>query len=222
MILMGSSWGGTLVASYMARHPQHVARAILTSPAPMDPAAWPSGGSVSSRLPPRQRGQADDLLPDNPRFVLWYVLGGIDPEAAHHLVSDREADAYFNTYLHLITPGTVCNAAHAPGVYQTGNGFYDNMFTTEDEGTGREQGSVPRLLAQSRIPTLILTGACNYVPWAPTRQYATTLPDSTLVCFPHAGHVIYLDQPGPYMGTIRAFLLDQPLPVAPWRSSRPC
>ena len=45
-------------------------------------------------------------------------------------------------------------------------------------------------LASDHIPALILTGGCNYIDWAPTWQYKTTLPDSTLVCFPDAGHVI--------------------------------
>lgn len=36
MILMGASWGASLVASYLARYPDHVAQAVFTSPAPTD------------------------------------------------------------------------------------------------------------------------------------------------------------------------------------------
>lgn len=78
--------------------------------------------------------------------------------------------------------------------------------------------------ASDHTPSLILTGGCNYIKWETTRQYKTTLPDSNLVCFPDAGHAIYLDQPRPYLDTIQSFLLDKPLPVQPWAggSENPC
>jgi hypothetical protein len=50
------------------------------------------------------------------------------------------------------------------------------------------------------------------VPWGATRQYATTLPDSTLVCLPRADHVIYLHEPAMYLNLVMAFLGHAPLP----------
>jgi pimeloyl-ACP methyl ester carboxylesterase len=221
VILMGESWGGTLVATYMATYPQYVAKAIFTSPAPINEAEWPNSGSIISRLTPAQQQQANQMLYETPRFVAWYLLGHINPQAAHNLVPDQEADAFFNTFLHLVSPGTVCDPAHAPKQMQLGNGFYDNIFTTID--AQRRHGNVnPRMrLAANHTPTLILTGACNYVPWAVTWQYRTTLPNSTLLYFPHAGHVIYLDQPGLYLASIRAFLLGTPFPLHPWTTAQP-
>jgi proline iminopeptidase len=221
VILMGESWGGTLVANYMATYPQHVARAIFTSPAPINQAEWSNSGSIISRLPKAQQRQANQMLYETPRFAVWYLLGRINPQAAHSMVSDQEADAYFNTFLHLVAPGTVCDLAHAPKQMQLGNGFYDNIFTTIDAQT-RHGNFNPRMrLAANHTPTLILTGACNYIPWTVTWQYRTTLPNSTLLYFPHAGHVIYLDQPALYLASIRAFLLGTPLPLPPWTTARP-
>jgi proline iminopeptidase len=40
IILIGTSWGGTLAANYMAAHPDRVARAILDSPGEIDPSEW--------------------------------------------------------------------------------------------------------------------------------------------------------------------------------------
>lgn len=173
MILMGSSWGGSLVAGYLARYPRHVAKAVLTSPAPMDYGKWQNAGSPASRLPKEQRRAADRLLPGNPRFALWYALGVVNPRTAHGLVSDHEADAYFDHYLDLVRPATVCDPAHLPPGRATGNGFYDNVFTTRSAASGG-QVHVPSRLATVHAPTLIVTGGCNYVPWAATRQYATT------------------------------------------------
>jgi len=220
VILMGASWGGTLVATYMATYPQHVARAIFTSPAPINEAEWSINDSPGTRLPAAQQQQANQML-YTPRFLTWYLLGRINPQAAHSMVSDQEADAFFNSFLHLLSPGTVCDPAHAPKQMPLGNGFYDNIFTTEDAQT-RHGNFNPRLrLSSNHTPSLILTGACNYVPWAVTWQYKATLPNSTLLYFPHAGHVIYQDQPGLYLACIRAFLLGMPLPLHPWTTAQP-
>jgi proline-specific peptidase len=220
VILMGESWGGTLVANYMAAYPQYVAKAIFTSPAPINLAEWTDFGSIISRLPAAEQKQANQMLA-SPRFLAWYLLGRINPMAAHSLVSDREADAFFNTFLQRVSPGTVCDPAHTPKQMQLGNGFYDNIFTTNDAKT--QHGNVnPRLkLASNHTPTLILTGACNYIKWAATWQYKTTLPNSTLLYFPHAGHEIYLDQPDLYLAAIHAFLLGTPLPLRPWTTAQP-
>lgn len=223
VILMGASWGGTLVATYMATYPQHVAKAIFTSPAPINEAEWPGSdeGLITSRLSPAAQQQYHQALYGTPRFITWYLLGLINPKAAHTLVSDREADAYFNTLVQGISQGTVCDPAHLPKEPVQGYGFYDNIFTTTD--AQHRHGNVnPRLqLASNHTPTLILTGACNYVKWAVTWQYKTTLPNSTLLYFPHAGHVIYLDQPELYLACIRAFLLGTPFPLHPWTTAQP-
>lgn len=220
VILMGASWGGTLVANYMAAYPQSVAKAVFTSPAPINYAEWPDFGSVTCLLPAKTQQQANQML-RTPRFIFWYLLGEVNPKAAHSLVSDREADAFFNTFLQLVFQGTVCDPAHIPKEVPLGNGFYDNVFTTRDAQTRHETVNPRMLLASNHTPTLIMTGACNYIKWAPTWQYKTTLPNSTLLYFPHAGHEIYLDQPHLYLASIRAFLLGTPLPLHPWTTAQP-
>jgi proline iminopeptidase len=222
LILMGSSWGGTLVANYMASHPSSVAKAVFTSPGPMNEAEWPQSGSVTSRLTKSEQEQADALIPRNPRFVAWYVLGSINPRAAHNMVSDQEGDAFLDTFLQIVLRATVCDPAHLPNQTSQGTGLYDNMFTTRD-AQSTHPGVNPRtVLASNQTPSLILTGGCNYVDWAVTWQYRTTLPNSTLVCYPHAGHEIYRDEPDLYLETIRSFLQDTSLPVQPWTSAAPC
>jgi pimeloyl-ACP methyl ester carboxylesterase len=223
VILMGASWGGTLVATYMATYPQHVAKAIFTSPAPINEAEWPGSdeGSITSRLSAAQQQQYHQTLYETPRFITWYLLGHINPEAAKSLMSDQEADAFFNTFVQRISPATVCDAAHLPKGPVQGYGFYDNIFTTEDAQTRHGNVNPRTLLASNHTPTLILTGACNYVKWAVTWQYKSTLSNSILLYFPHAGHVIYLDQPDLYLACIRAFLLGMPLPLRPWTTAQP-
>ncbi len=220
VILMGASWGGTLVANYMAAYPQHVTKAIFTSPAPIDYGEWPDFGSITSRLQGSSRQRANRMF-ERPRFLFWYLLGRVNPKAAHNLISDEEADAFFNTFLQRVQTGTVCDPAHAFKGTPLGNGFYDNIFTTANASSMHEGANPRKLLASDHIPSLIMTGACNYIKWAPTWQYRATLPDSTLLYFPHAGHEIYRDQPDLYMASIRAFLLGIPLPLQPWTTPQP-
>ncbi|MGE5139683.1 MAG: alpha/beta fold hydrolase, partial [Rudaea sp.] len=52
-------------------------------------------------------------------------------------------------------------------------------------------------------------------------DYRKTFPISTLLYFPGAGHIIYYDKPDLYLAALRAFLLDQPLPLAPYTDSAP-
>jgi len=220
VILMGASWGGTLVATYMATYPQHVAKAIFTSPAPINEAEWADEGQITSRLSTASQQQYHSTL-YTPRVITWYLLGLINPRAAHTLVSDREADAFFNTFLQLILQATVCDPAHLPKGQALGDGFYDNIFTTRDAQTSHGNVNPRTRLASNYTPTLVLTGACNYVKWAVAWQYKTTLPNATVLYVPHAGHVIYLDQPALYLASLRAFLLGTPLPLHPWTTARP-
>src|SRR6266852_7094371 len=175
VILMGASWGGTLVATYMATYPEHVAKAIFTSPAPINQAEWSDEGLLTSRLSAAEQQQYHQTL-YTPRVITWYLLGLINPRAAHTLVSDREADAFFSTFLPRIYQGTVCDPAHLPKGPLQGNGFYDNVFTSRDAQTRHGNVNPRTLLASNHTPTLILTGACNFIKWAVTWQYKTPLP----------------------------------------------
>jgi proline iminopeptidase len=220
VILMGASWGGTLVATYMATYPQHVAKVIFTSPAPINEAEWEDEGQITSRLSQAAQQQYHQTL-YTPRFITWYLLGLINPRAAHSLVSDQEADAFFNTFVGGISQATVCDPAHLPKGQVQGYGFYDNIFTTTNAQHRHGNVNPRNLLSSNHTPTLIMTGACNYIKWAVTWQYKATLPNSTLLYFPHAGHVIYLDQPALYLACIRAFLLGTSLPLPPWTTAHP-
>jgi proline iminopeptidase len=218
VILIGESWGGELTANYMAIHPTHVARVVFTSPAPINPSEWSDkGGSVKPEVQ-----DAMSLTEAPPRFLFWYILGQINGRAAHHFAPDREMDGFFDEQFQHFAPAGVCDPAHLhlPSGGLRGNGFYSNIFTNKDANTKHTQN--PRqLLSINQTPALILVGSCNYIKWEVEYQYKQTLPNSTLLYIPHAGHVIYLDQPDIYFASIRAFLLNIPLPLQPWTSSTP-
>jgi proline iminopeptidase len=136
-------------------------------------------------------------------------------------VSNQEADAWYNTVAQLLSPGDVYDPSHISNQSSLGNGYYDAIFASTNAASIHPKVNPRTILSSDSTPTLIMAGSANFVGWAPTWQYKTTLPDSTLLYFRDAGHVIFLDQPQLCYASIQAFLLGTSLPIQPWASSQP-
>ncbi|WP_433355897.1 alpha/beta fold hydrolase [Microtetraspora malaysiensis] len=219
IILVGQSWGGALAAHYMAAHPGHVAKAVLSSPGVLWYGAFAgrSTGELWDRLTPARREHVEELA-SGPRMIALDLLAGINPEAAHALVGDREADARFREMLSASLPATTCPGRPAVRMPANRQGFYVNLFTIQDAATLPDPR--PRLRGV-RVPTLIMRGECDYKTWEVTYDYRRTLPESSLVYVPGAGHAIAMDRPETYLGTLRTYLLDRPLPLPEYTGSTP-
>ncbi|MER6174668.1 alpha/beta hydrolase [Streptosporangium sp. NPDC001681] len=201
VILVGRSWGGTLAAAYMAAHPDRVARAVLTSPGAIWEPAYPDG--VGS---PWGNGDGPD---GSLRFLVQNVLLGLNPAAAHSMVPDREADAYFRELLISAKDATGCPGAAPAPTHTNQPGFYVNQVTSADAETVPD----PRpKLRQVQVPTLIVRGQCDYLKWQVTDEYRRTLPNSTFLYVPGAGHSIANGRPDLYRELLTAFLLGRKLP----------
>jgi proline iminopeptidase len=216
MILFGGSWGGTLVSNYMAAYPQYVAKAIFMSPAPINWFEWPNftPGAVS-RLNSTAQQQANQLF-STPSYELWNWLVLINPKAALSIVSNQEADAFFNYYLQLTSPGLVYDPSHESNQSVTGSGLYDNILTGNNAASINPKVNPITILSKDSTPTLIMTGSANFISWAPTYEYKIVFSNSTLLYFQDAGHVIFLDQPQLCYQSIQAFLQGTSLPIQPW------
>jgi proline iminopeptidase len=217
VILLGDSWGGTLAANYMAAHPEHVAKAIFTSPAPIVYAEWDDIGHIDTRLSADQQRQVQEFW-SQPRFLAVMALAQINIRAAHAFAPDPEMDDFFSAAVAAMAPGMVCVPAHAPaGAELHGFGFWSSLMTGYD--VARRDPNRRELLASNQTPALILTGSCNYIKPEVAEQYQATMPNATIISIPDAGHVIFFDQPEQYIALVRAFLLDQPLPFVPSTAS---
>ena len=206
LILVGRSWGASLAAQYLAAHPGRVAKAVFTSPGLIWPAAWPDGGTGDpwTRATPEQRRERDELF-SNPRILALTVLQGIDPEAAHRLVGDDEADELLHRFAVIgKDTGTCLGAAPAP-VHDNRQGFYVNQLTVADFATVED----PRpALRRTRVPSLIMRGTCDFIPAPVAAEYREVLPGATLVDVPAAGHAIAAEQPEVYTRTLLTFLSE--------------
>ncbi|WP_192808637.1 alpha/beta fold hydrolase [Actinomadura montaniterrae] len=210
LILVGSSWGATLAASYMAEHPDNVAKAVFTSPGALWAPEWKKSGEgdIWDRLTPRQRKRMDDLEA-SPRLIAWSVLMDVDPRAAHALVPDKEIDPLFDELLSTVGSAATCHPERALHEASSRAGFYSNQLISDDALKVPDPRPALRTV---HAPALVLRGQCDYKRPEIAREYRDTIPGAALLQIPGAGHVIEAEQPELYRTSVTAFLTDRPLP----------
>jgi proline iminopeptidase len=213
MVLIGHSWGGQVAAAYLAAHPAHVARVVFSSPGALAPATDDgSGGGVKGRLPTMERLRLYRLLV-RPRVLLGWTLLQVNPRAAHALVGDAEMDARNDWVYNAGRAGAHCRGL-PPGPALHGLGFYAYQFP--QSAAARPWPDPRAALARLDTPALVVKGSCDYLSWSYGTDYLRALPGARLVYLHRAGHNAYQDRPAEFLATVRAFLADRPLPIAPW------
>jgi len=204
VILIGQSWGNTLLADYMAVYPEHVAKAIFSSPG----AIW-----NVKRFKPNYSGTAVSPINAGPppwRVPLTVVLIPRNPLIAEQFLSQRELEAYFNSQPTVMNQN-YCKGAEdkVPVLDVRGANQYVNRLTFASQETYPD----PRpALNQNQTTALVMRGECEFLPKEVAFEYKQTLPNATFVSIPNAGHALYAAQPELILNTIRAFLLGQDLP----------
>jgi pimeloyl-ACP methyl ester carboxylesterase len=210
VVLVGESWGGSLLAQYLAAHGDHVARAVFVSPGALWGHQYPGteAGNPWSRLTPAEHARYDQLV-DQPRLIAAALLMDVNPNAAHALVGDDEADHWLHELALAGKDSTTCKGAAPVPVHDNPQGFYTNQVTSRDF----DQLPDPRpALRAVQVPSLILRGSCDFMKPQVTQEYRDTLPHSRLVLIDGAGHDIPAGRPALYTALLTAFLLDRPLP----------
>jgi proline iminopeptidase len=209
MVLIGHSWGGQVAASYLAAHPDHVAKVVFSSPGALAPAVDDhSGGRVRARL---TRGQQLGLyrLLARPRVLLAWTLLQLNPRAAHAFAGDAEMDARNDRVYNAGRAGAHCRDAD-PGPALHGLGFYTYQYP--QSAAARPWADPRPRLARLHTPALVVKGSCDYLSWSSGMAYLRAVPDSRLAYLDHAGHNSYQDQPAAFLAAVRAFLAGRRLP----------
>lgn len=206
LILIGSSWGATLAARYIAAHPERVDRVVFAGPGALHPAAWRGTGygRVEERFSPDEKAQFAALV-NRADLEQALELLDSDPNAALRAFPDAEGGRLFDEVTNeFYLPHLGCGTAKAP-VTSTGYGFWANRMTSRD--LDASQDPTPALL-KSGVRALVLRGECEYMKRAVAEQYRDVFRNSVYVDIPDAGHMIYWDQPAAFLAAVRAFLRD--------------
>lgn len=210
VILIGGSWGGQLIANYLAAYPEHVNRAVVSSPGVI----WSPAFTDEVRLTEEGNQDLQSTIAAYPRFVLAYALmQTIGPRPAHALLPDEQMDGVFQHFVRNLDMAPGCSQMETPqntnAEGPVGMGFWVNAVTTHNAS----QIDDPRPILQNvATSVLVLRGECDYISWEVTREYRDVLPNAVMLVIEDAGHTIETHQPELYLEAVLAFLLDAPLP----------
>jgi proline iminopeptidase len=214
MILVGQGAGAELVVRYLSRYPERVQRAVLHSP------TAPSNGPFF-----RNYGRTASPTGSNaviePRLLLATALTPYGPRAAQNVASQEEMRVLLERSFE---PRVWVCAGDADQAPQVGHPGFNTYVELRTEITARALPDPRPRLAENLTPSLVLAGQCDYVPWAVIQGYRDALLNETVFYFEGAGHMIHLTQGELMADVIRAFLLDEDIPMDPYadpRSPRP-
>jgi pimeloyl-ACP methyl ester carboxylesterase len=194
LILWGNSYGASLAAIYATRFPARVAGLILTSPGTFpgtnpkrnyaitnrDKVKWSKAFSVAL-------GDVDKLGADAEVRVTQVVAGlAFDEVVAAELIE-----------------GMVCKGAKIspPALTGGGNLFANRLILKQVEKLDFKP------TATSKIPTLVVRGACDFLPDSNAAAYATMF-GTTVTTIPAAGHGL-LENRATVEAALRAFAKGQ-------------
>jgi len=210
LILIGHSWGGTLIAHYAAAYPDHVAKLVFHSPGGIWD--WKSAPFEDQRT-----ARVKMALPPT-RIMAAIMLSHVSIVATANLVPQDEFGDWIMT---VNDPGElVCKGERSKlpigftPVNLAGMNAYPLLVA------GRELND-PKMDVRSQLgrvhaPAIMLTSQCDFVPWTEQSQYKQSIPGLHNYYFTESGHFINFSQPEKLTVLIRSFLLDQPPPFSPY------
>ncbi len=205
VVLLGSSWGASLGASYMARNPGKVLAAVFSGAGPIFHPAWAGkgSGSLDERMTAAQR-VAFSRVVETPRLLAALFLADVNPKAAVRFAGERELGALFDTVANrFYLPLAVCDSSRIDAT-SAGFGFWSNRMTNKSLQTRTDD---PRpALSRLAVPVLVLRGECDYKREEVAREYASVFPNARYQTIQGAGHMLYWEKPDEYLERVRGFL----------------
>ncbi|MEO9467483.1 alpha/beta hydrolase [Parasphingorhabdus sp.] len=205
VILIGSSWGATLAANYLAKYPNDVSRIIFSGPGPIYRPDWTeiADGNLDEKMNKEQKKRFDSTI-EKPRLFTALILADINPEAAARFAPEQEMGSFFDKIAneHYL-PLTMCDPTKVKAT-SNGYGFWSSRMTGKTL-INRTDDPKP-VLKKTNLPVLVLRGTCDYKKEAVAKQYASVFPNSKFIAVEGTGHMIYGENPDEYLRLVRDFL----------------
>lgn len=181
-IVLGQSFGGFCAQRYLARHPAHPAKVILSSTS-------------------HHMGLARKL-------AMFESLGGEPARAAAEAFWTDPGEATWALYQQLCTPLYNTQPPADPDA-RARTRFNTSILFASASGEQRSMQLLPGL-ARVQCPVLVMAGEQDPVtPLADAQEIAAAIPPpwGRLVTFANAGHGAWRDEPAAAMALIREFVL---------------
>ncbi len=182
-VVLGQSFGGFVAQRYLARHPAHPARVILSSTS-------------------HHMGLARKL-------AMFERLGGAPARAAAEAFWTAPGEQTWAPYQQLCTP--LYNTQPPADEHARERTLFNtDILFASASGEQRTMNLLPGL-AQVQCPVLVMAGEQDPVtPLADAQEIAAAIPARfrRLVTFANAGHGAWRDEPAAAMALIRSFVID--------------
>ncbi len=182
-VVLGQSFGGFVAQRYLARHPAHPGKVILSS--------------------------TSHHMGLDRKLAMFQQLGGAEARAAAQAFWETPGAATWATYQQVCTP--LYNTRPPADPLARGRTvFNDEILFASAGGEQRTMQLLPGL-ARVQCPVLVMAGEQDPVtPLADAQEIAAAIPApwGRLVTFAQAGHGAWRDEPEAAMAAIRRFLVS--------------
>lgn len=183
LAVIGSSHGGFIAIRYALRYPEHLSHLILIGTAP----TYDYRDEIEANV--RRRGGTQEMMS---------VLD------AEPLADDEWTARKFNTiaplYFHE-ADAALANRVFNRTVWSGSAGARGRQLSRSYNVLGR--------LGDIQAPTLILVGRHDFItPPSQAERIHRGIQGSKLVCFEHSGHFPFIEEPGAFFDTVRAWLIE--------------
>jgi pimeloyl-ACP methyl ester carboxylesterase len=179
-IVLGQSFGGFVAQRYIARHPAHPAKVVLSSTAP--------------------------ALNLERKLAMFERLGGAPARAVAERFWRTPNASTWAEYLHVCMP--LYNPTPQSRDARARTLFNEPILFASAGGEQRTMNLLPGL-ARAQCPVLVMAGALDPVcPLADAEDIAAALPARWVqfARFEHAGHGAWRDEPDAALARLRAFI----------------
>jgi pimeloyl-ACP methyl ester carboxylesterase len=183
-IVLGQSFGGFVAQHYLARHPEHPAKVILSSTSP--------NMGLQRKL------------------AMFERLGGLPAREAAQRFWTAPSKQSWAEYELVCRP--LYNVSAKPGGEGAARLIFNEDILLHFVAGEKQQMNLLPGLARARCPVLVTTGEMDPVcPSDDSRDIAAALPAAyvRLESFAQAGHGVWRDQPDAAFELLRSFILDR-------------
>ncbi len=182
--ILGHSWGTLLALEYAVRHPERVSRLILMNPAPAS-----HDDFLLLRKDRAEKARADLERKDAIAATAAYKNGDPDAVVAYYRVHFAKAlprPEDLEKLMSIMKPGFT-----REGVLKARK-IEDRLASETWLSSGYD---LTAKLGKLRVPTLILYGDHDFIPFATAAHIARAIPGARLVTLKDCGHFSYLECP---------------------------
>jgi proline iminopeptidase len=186
VLVLGQSFGGMVAQVYATRYPESVTKLLLANTTPsmqfwdeaQDAAAVMATPEQQAAIPALFNGEIQSQEAFDAWWAVCMPLYFRYPDRFGQVIEEVES--------------------RMTGAYEVANYMMANIIPKYD---------VRPLLPEVQIPTLVLSGAYDWVtPLTQSQLIDELLPQSTLVVFDESGHMPHIEENEKFLAAVRAFL----------------